>query len=99
MSEEKKVLSVEGYSYDCDEDTLVIELNDEPGSIEISAGEDFVTGVLSDVEGLKAGEFDQCGDVLVTYDEATDTFSVAGVENIDSESLLSELECIYNTEF
>lgn len=99
MSEEKKVLSVEGYSYDCDEDTLVIELNGEPGSIEISAGEDFVTGVLSDVEGLKVGEFDQCGDVLVTYDEATDTFSVAGVENIDSESLLSELECIYNTEF
>ena len=99
MSEEKKVLSVEGYSYDCDEDTLVIELNGEPGSIEISAGEDFVTGVLSDVEGLKTGEFDQCGDVLVTYDEATDTFSVAGVENIDSESLLSELECIYNTEF
>ena len=51
------------------------------------------------MDGLKAGEFDQCGDVLVTYDEATDTFSVAGVENIGAESLLSELELIYNTEF
>lgn len=99
MSEEKKVLSVEGYSYDCDDDTLVIELSGGPGSIEISAGEDFVTGVLSDVNGLKAGEFDQCGDVLVTYDAATNTFSVAGVEGIDGESLLSELENIYNTEF
>lgn len=99
MSEEKKILSVECYSYDCEEDTLVIELSGEPGSIEIDAGEDFVTGVLSDVDGLKAGEFDQCGDVLVTYDEATDTFSVAGVENIGAESLLSELELIYNTEF
>lgn len=99
MSEEKKILSVEGYSYDCEEDTLVIELSGEPGSIEIDAGEDFVTGVLSDVDGLKAGEFDQCGDVLVTYDEATDTFSVDGVENIGAESLLSELELIYNTEF
>ena len=98
MAEETKVITVVAYSYDDDEDSLVLELDAESGELVIEGAADFVTAFMSDIDGIKNGSVTICGEGVVGYDAATDTFTVDGRTGLDAESLISELDMIYNTE-
>lgn len=100
MAAIKTSVMVVGYSYDEEDDTLVIELDGGAGAVAISDGAIFVESFLDQLDEIKNGTpavLDN--DVPVSFDKETNTLSVNGFDNIEADSFSTIIEQVYDEEF